>query len=82
MFLALVVALQRNLRRMQCVLAGAPRTEEEITRREQRHAMANAISLRGSLRLSMLWSISCCSKSQFSPSETAGIPSSATFSPI
>lgn len=55
MFLALVVALQRNLRRMQRVLAGAPRTEEQITRR----ALANAMSLRRSLLIPVLWTINC-----------------------
>ncbi len=56
-FLALVFALQRNLRRMQRVLAGAPRTEERITPRELRHAMAN--SLRRSLLIGALWAVTC-----------------------
>jgi len=58
-FLALVFALQRNLRRMQRVLAGAPRTEERITPRELRHAMANAVSLRRSLLIGALWAVTC-----------------------
>lgn len=58
-FLALLVALQRNLRRMRPVLAGAPRTEERITRRELRAAMANAVSLRRSLSIGALWTTTC-----------------------
>jgi hypothetical protein len=54
-----VVALQRNLRRMQRVLVGAPRTEERITPRELRHAMANAVSLRRSLLIGALWTVTC-----------------------
>ena len=54
-FGALVVALQRNLRRMQPILAGAPRTEERITHRELRQAMSKAISLRRSLILGAVW---------------------------
>jgi hypothetical protein len=44
MFLALVVALQRNLRRMRRLLAGAPRTQERIARRELRRAMARDLA--------------------------------------
>lgn len=58
-FLALVFALQRNLRRMQRVLAGAPRTEERITPRELRHAVANAVSLRRSVLIGALWTVTC-----------------------
>jgi hypothetical protein len=58
-FLALVFALRRNLSRMQRVLAGAPRTEERITPRELRHAMANAVSLRRSLLIGALWAVTC-----------------------
>jgi hypothetical protein len=58
-FLALVFALQRNLRRMQRVLAGAPRTEERITPRELRHAMAKAVSLRRSVLIGALWAVTC-----------------------
>jgi hypothetical protein len=58
-FLALVFALQRNLRRMQGVLAGAQRTEERITPRELRHAMANAVSLRRSVLIGALWTVTC-----------------------
>lgn len=54
-FGALIVALQRNLRRMQPILAGAPRTEERITQSELRQAMAKAISLRRSLILGAAW---------------------------
>ena len=58
-FLALVFALQRNLRRMQRVLADAPRTEERITPRELRHAMAKAVSLRRSVLIGALWAVTC-----------------------
>jgi hypothetical protein len=58
-FLTLLVALQRNLRRMQGVLAGAPRTEQRITRRELRRAMANAVSLRRSVLIGAVWTITC-----------------------
>jgi hypothetical protein len=44
---------------MQRVLAGAPRTEERITPRELRHAMANAVSLRRSLLIGALWAVTC-----------------------
>ena len=54
-FGALIVALQRNLRRMQPILAGAPRTEERITHTELRQAMTKAISLRRSLILGAVW---------------------------
>ena len=55
MFLALIAALRRNLRRMQHILAAAPRTEECITRGEQRQAMANAMSFKRSLMICVLW---------------------------
>jgi hypothetical protein len=57
MFVALVVALQRNLRRMRPVLAGAPRTNERITRGEVRHAMASAMSFKRSLLIGSAWSL-------------------------
>ena len=59
MFAALVVALQRNLRRMRSVLAGAPRTEERITRGELRQAMASAMSLKRSLLIGATWTFTC-----------------------
>jgi tryptophan-rich sensory protein len=55
MFAALVVALQRNLRRMRAVIAGAPRTEERITHAEVRKAMANAMSLKRALLFGAVW---------------------------
>jgi hypothetical protein len=55
MFAALVVALQRNLRRMQSVLAGAPRTEERITNGEIRKAAANAMSVKRALLTGAIW---------------------------
>jgi hypothetical protein len=61
-FLALVVALQRNLRRMQPILAGAPRTEERITHHELRQAMTRAISPRRALLLGALWTVTCGSQ--------------------
>jgi hypothetical protein len=59
MLLALVVALQRNLRRMQRVLVAAPRTEQQITNGELRKAMANAMSFKRSLMLGVLWTTTC-----------------------
>jgi NADH:ubiquinone oxidoreductase subunit K len=59
MFLALVVARQRNLRRMRRVLAAAPRTEERITNGELRCAMANAMSFKRSLIIGALWTVTC-----------------------
>jgi len=61
-YLAWVAFLQRNLRRMQPILAGAPRTEERITNRELRRAMTNAMSLRKTLLLGGLWIFSCATQ--------------------
>jgi hypothetical protein len=58
-FFALVVALRRNLRRMQPILANAPRTEERIAHQELRQAMAKAISPRRAFVLSALWAAAC-----------------------
>jgi hypothetical protein len=77
-FLALVFALQRNLRRMQRVLTGAPRTEERITPRELRHAMANAVSLRRSLLIGALWAVTCLFQVSSLVIRNGRIPSSAT----
>jgi tryptophan-rich sensory protein len=55
MFVALVVALQRNLRRMRAVIADAPRTEERITHAEVRKAMANAMSMQRALLFGAVW---------------------------
>jgi hypothetical protein len=44
---------------MQRVLAGAPRTEERITPRELRHAIAKAVSLRRSVLIGALWAVTC-----------------------
>jgi hypothetical protein len=57
MFVALVIALQRNLRRMRSVIAGAPRTDERITNGELRHAMANAMSFKRSLLIGSAWTL-------------------------
>jgi len=57
MFLALVFALQRNLRRMQPVLAGAARTEQRISRSELRQAMAKAMTFRATLLIGAAWVI-------------------------
>ena len=59
MLLALIIALQRNLRRMQRVLAAAPRTQERINSGELRQAMANAMSLKRSLLLGAAWTFTC-----------------------
>jgi hypothetical protein len=56
MLAALIVALQRNLRRMRSILAGAPRTEERITRGELRRAMADGMSMRRVLLIVAIWS--------------------------
>jgi hypothetical protein len=59
MFAALVVALQRNLRRMRSIIADAPRTEERITNGEVRRAMANAMSLKRVLLIGAMWTFTC-----------------------
>jgi hypothetical protein len=58
-YLAWVTKLQRNLRRMQPIIAAARRTEERIDRREMRQALADALSLRRTLLLGALWTFSC-----------------------
>jgi hypothetical protein len=58
-YLAWVMKLQRNLRRMQPIIAAAPRTGERIGQREMRQAMANAMSLKRTLLIGVLWSFSC-----------------------
>jgi uncharacterized membrane protein len=55
MFLALMLALKRNLRRMAPVLAGAPRTDERISRSEIRQAMAKTMSFRATLLVGAAW---------------------------
>jgi hypothetical protein len=55
MFAALVVALQRNLRRMRAVIADAPRTEERITHADVRKAMANAMPVKRALLFGAIW---------------------------
>jgi hypothetical protein len=57
-YFAWVVALQRNLRRMQPIIANAPRTDERITRPELRKAMIDALSYRKSLLLGATWTFS------------------------
>jgi hypothetical protein len=54
-YAALVIGLQRNLRRMQPIIAGAPRTDMRITHAEMRRACANAISTRRALVYAALW---------------------------
>lgn len=56
---ALILALQRNLRRMQPILAGAPRTDDKITRGELRHAMTNALTFKRALFIGAAWSLTC-----------------------
>jgi hypothetical protein len=56
---ALIVALQRNLRRMRPILAVAPRTEQKITRGELRHAMTNAMSFKRALFIGAAWTFTC-----------------------
>jgi hypothetical protein len=56
---ALIVALQRNLRRMRPILAGAPRTEQKITRGELRLAMSNAMSFERALFIGSAWGLTC-----------------------
>ena len=55
--LALMLALQRTLRRMQPVLVGAPRTDERISRSELRQAMAKAMTFRATLLIGAAWVI-------------------------
>jgi hypothetical protein len=59
MLAALIVALQRNLRRMRSILAGAPRTEERITRGELRRAMVDAMSMKRTLLIGGTWTFTC-----------------------
>lgn len=59
MCVALILALRRNLRRMQHILGAAPRTEECITGGELRQAMANAMSFKRSLLIGALWTAVC-----------------------
>jgi hypothetical protein len=54
---AWVVALQRNLRRIEPFIAGALRTNERITSTQMRRAMAKTISLRALLIYAALWSV-------------------------
>jgi hypothetical protein len=58
-YLAWVVKLQRNRRRMQPIISTASRTQERIDRREMRQALAGAMSLKRTLLLGALWSFSC-----------------------
>jgi hypothetical protein len=58
-YLAWVAALQRNLRRMQPILAGAPQTQERISQCEMRKAMADAMSLRKTLLIGSVWAFNC-----------------------
>jgi len=58
-YLACVAALQRNLRRMQPILAGAPTTQERITRHELRKQMADAMSLRKTALIGGVWAFNC-----------------------
>jgi len=55
MYLAWVAVLRHRQRRLQPILASAPRTEELITAREIRGAMADALSLRRTLAYAALW---------------------------
>ena len=55
MFIALMMALQRNLRRMQPVLAGLSRTDERISSSDRRLAMAKAMSFRRALLIGGAW---------------------------
>jgi hypothetical protein len=63
-YLAWVIKLQRNLRRMQSILGTARRTGERIARREMRQALANAMSLKRTLLIGALWTL--CSLAQVS----------------
>jgi hypothetical protein len=58
-YLAWVVKLQRNRRRMQPIISTASRTQERIDRRDMRQALAGAMSLKRTLLISALWSFSC-----------------------
>jgi hypothetical protein len=54
-YLAWVVALRHNFRRMRPILANAPRTQERITNRELRRAMVDAMSMKKTLLLAACW---------------------------
>ena len=55
--LALMLALQHTLRRMQPVLVGAPRTDERISRSELRQAAVKAMTFRATLLIGAAWVI-------------------------
>jgi len=57
LILALMMALRRNLRRMQPVLAGLPRTDERISHSERQQAMAAAMSFRRALLIGAAWTV-------------------------
>jgi ABC-type Mn2+/Zn2+ transport system permease subunit len=44
---------------MQPILAGAPRTDDKITRGELRHAMTNALTFKRALFIGAAWSLTC-----------------------
>lgn len=56
---ALIAMLRRNRRRMQPILANAPRTDERITSRELRKAMAAAVTVRRAVLYASLWTMVC-----------------------
>jgi hypothetical protein len=62
MYLALVFAVRRNLRRTQPITAGLPRTEERITHRELRKAMADAMSFKRTLLIAAAWTVTFVSQ--------------------
>lgn len=62
MFLALMMGLRRNLRRMQPILAGLPRTHERISGSDRRQAMATALSRRQLLLIVFGWSVTSLSQ--------------------
>jgi hypothetical protein len=55
MVLALVMALRRNLRRMQPILCGAKPTDQVITRTEQRQALTKSMSFARALTIGAIW---------------------------
>jgi hypothetical protein len=61
-YLALVMAVRRNLRRTRPIIAGLPRSEERITHSEIRKAMADAMSLKRSLLIAMCWTVTLASQ--------------------
>jgi hypothetical protein len=62
LYLSWVAALQRQLRRIQPIIDGAPPTQERITRPELRKALSDSMSMRKSLLLALTWAFTCATQ--------------------